>query len=286
MAELTQTEVGRNVVVYTLGGDTIDKSYGTNAIAVLGSAAVLLVDPLIAPAHGRLIADALVKRIPAPVRFVVLTHHHTDHSLGASWFEARGATVIGHTLCRERMAAEHPDLISARRQRPETRDLYADAVPVLPSVTFEEGLMIHLGETPVEVWHPGWVHTPGDAFLFLPEERVAICGDLAVNKYHYNYEHASVVGLRKGLDALRSLDADTFIPGHGPVGGADMLDAQQRYHETVERIVRTSMANGSTDTAIEIEAAFPDYRLRSVVPTAIDVFSAHLARVEPNLARG
>jgi glyoxylase-like metal-dependent hydrolase (beta-lactamase superfamily II) len=94
-----------NVSVWTLGGDRIESSYGANCTAVIGREAVLLVDPLIAPAHARLVENALREMTSLPVRFVVLTHHHTDHALGASWFGVRGATVVAHRACQEAMAA-------------------------------------------------------------------------------------------------------------------------------------------------------------------------------------
>lgn len=268
---LTETRVHDAIIVLTLGGDTMASSFGTNAVAVLGERAVLLVDPLIAPAHGRLIASALRAHTEAPVRHVVFTHHHTDHSLGAAAFLDQGAALIAHRACRDAMEAEHPALIAARQAQPATAELFADARPVLPSVTFEEGLTLHVGEIEVEVWHPGWAHTPGDAFLFVPEARVAICGDLLFAGYHYNYENASLDGVRKGLRALRSLDADVFIPGHGAPGGSELLDAQEAYHDTVERIVTETMEAGGDDSsaAAALLAQMPGRPLEMVVPGGV-----------------
>lgn len=280
MPALRETQIRDGVFVWTLGGDTIATSYGTNCIGVIGTDAVLLIDPLIAPAHARLVDDALKTKTTAPVRFVVLTHHHTDHALGSSYFADRGACVISHRACREAMAEEHPAIIAQRRARPELQDLFADAESVLPSVTFDEGVGVHADGIEVEVWHPGWCHTPGDAFLFIPESGLAICGDLVFNGYHYNYEQASIAGVRKGLQALASLDAETFIPGHGTAGGADVLTAQTRYHGTVEEIVFAGRAAGKEDVAIvdEIAGRFPDHLLRTVVPSAITQFKDHLAK--------
>ncbi|HXF83371.1 MAG TPA: MBL fold metallo-hydrolase [bacterium] len=271
MATLTELPVRDNIIVFSLGGETIASAYGTNAVAVLGEDAVLVVDPLIAPAHGRLIAAALRRRTDAPVRYVVFTHHHTDHSLGAAALADQGAALIGHRACRERMAEEHPGLIAARQSQSGTAELFADARPVLPTITFDQALTLHVGGTEVELWHPGWAHTPGDVFLFIPEARVAIAGDLVFAGYHYNYEHASLEGVRRGLHALRALDADTFIPGHGAPGGSELLEAQAAYHDTVERIVTEAMAAGRGDeeAAAAVRAAFPEHLLGIVVPGGV-----------------
>jgi cyclase len=278
MSALIETEIRPTIIVWTLGGETIHTSYGTNCTAIMGADGVVLVDPLIAPAHARLVEAALRARTAAPVRAVVLTHHHTDHALGSSHFARQGIPVLAHRACRERMA-EHPRLIEARRQNPETRDLFADAESILPSVTFDEGVTLYAGGLEVEVWHPGWAHTPGDAFLFVPSERVAICGDLLWNAYHYNYEDASLPGIRRGLDALRALDADTFVPGHGAVVGSQAIDENARYHDAVEAIIRD--AGDESDAAVgeTLRARFPDYRLSLVIPVAV-------ARIREQIAAG
>ncbi len=281
MSALIETLVRSNIVVMTLGGEVMQTAYGTNCTAIIGRDAVILVDPLIAPAPARLIEEAVRARTSAPVRFVVLTHHHTDHALGSSWFARQGALVLAHRVCAERMAAEHPRLIAERRAKPEVRELFADAEPTRPSVTFDEGLTLHVDDLEVEVWHPGWVHTPGDAFLYVPGERVAICGDLLFNDYHYNYEDASPTGIRKGLEALRALDAEVFVPGHGQPAGVEAIEWQADYHDTVEKIVLEARDTGDEGAVIEaIRARFPDYRLGIILSTAVRLFWQSGARVD------
>jgi cyclase len=273
-APLQETEIRPNVFVWTLGGETIETSFGTNCVGVIGQDAVLLVDPLIAPAHARLIGEALRRHTAAPVRLVAFTHHHTDHTWGGAWFTSQGAAALAHRACRERMAALHPALLASRRAAPATAPLFADAALALPAVIFDEGLTLHVGDVEVEVWHAGWGHSPGDAFLFLPAERVAICGDLVFAGYHFNYEDASPHGARAGLRALRALDADAFIPGHGPVGGAEALDAQDRYHDAVEAVVRGGAQEERDDGALAalVRQRYPDHLLSIVTPSAAAVF--------------
>lgn len=278
-AKLTEIEAADRVLVWTAGGDTIHTSYGTNCVAVIGSEGVLVVDPLIAPVFARDVAAAIRRRTSTPVRRVALTHHHTDHTWGAAVFAADGAAVIAHRACRERMADDHPALLESRRRQSELAELFADATLALPDITYDEALVLYLGDVEVELWHSGWGHTPGDTFLFLPEQRVAICGDLVFAGYHYNYEDASIPGVRQGLKALGSLDADVFIPGHGSTGGSELLAHQAAYHDTIERIVTAGVDAGRDEAAIadEIRAQFPDYRLGLIVPGAVTRFTQHLA---------
>ena len=274
-AELRETKLRDNVWVWTLGGERIESSYGANCTAVAGREAVLLVDPLIAPAHARLVEAALRTKTRLPVRFVVLTHHHTDHALGASWFAARGATVHAHRACRDRMAAEHPALIESRRSQPETASLFRDAEPYLPESVFDESLTLDFGGRQIQVFHPGHNHTPGDAVVHVPDSSTVICGDLVSSGYHVNYEDADTGNLESGIRFLRSLGARTYIPGHGPAGGPELLDNQARYHPEIRRAASSPDAAAALD---RIRSLFPGYLLEEVLPAALRTVPPHNGR--------
>lgn len=245
-------------------------SWGTNCVALASAAGTLVVDPMIAPAHARLVEEALRRRGFPEVRHVVLTHHHTDHVLGAAWFAARGAAVVAHVRCAEEMAAQHPGIIAARRRTPEIASLFVDAVPYTPAVRFEDRHVIDLGDGEVDVRHLGPGHTPGDAVVLFPSEGAVACGDLVSAGYHFNYEEANTAQLARRLDELAAMPASRFIPGHGPPGGREILNEQARYHAEVARIVRG--AAGPAAARAAIEALFPGRALPEAIPTAIAAF--------------
>lgn len=267
---LRETELSPRLVVLTLGGDRMLTSWGTNCVALAAAAGTLVVDPMIAPAHARLVEEALRRRGFPEVRYVVLTHHHTDHALGAAWFAARGVAVVAHVRCAEEMAAQHPAIIAARRRVPELAALFADAAPHAPAVRFEQRHAIDLGDTEVGVRHLGPGHTPGDAVVLFPSEGAVACGDLVFARYHFNYEEADAAQLPRRLEELAALPASRFIPGHGPPGGREILDEQARYHAEVARIVRSAASPAAARTAIE--ALFPGWALAEAIPTAIAAF--------------
>jgi cyclase len=264
---LHETALSPRLLVATLGGDGVSSSYGANCVAAAGARGTLLVDPLIAPSHARLVAEALARRAYPPVTHVVLTHHHTDHALGASWFAARGAEVVAQRRCAEAMAALHPALVAARRADPALAALFADAEPRAPSAVFDERWRADLGDLPVEVRRAGPAHTPGDALVLLPSERAVACGDLVSAGYHFNYEDAELGALAGALAALAALPADRFVPGHGPAGGRELVEAQARYHDEVARIVAASAAAGEARAAIR--ARFPGFLLEAAIETAV-----------------
>jgi cyclase len=271
MPTLRETQVADDAWVFTLGGDTLASSFGANCTAVAGREAVLLVDPLIAPAYARLVQSAVERKTDRPIRFVVLTHHHTDHALGAGWFAGRGAVVLSHRACRERMAVEHAGLIEERRAKPGIAELFRDAQTYLPSVIFEEAVTLDLGGVEARVLHPGHGHAAGDAVVHLPFESVVISGDLLSADYHVNYEDAAVENLGRSLEFLRALEARTYVPGHGSPGGPDRIDAQARYHAAVRAAV--SNAPDEAEVIARLRASYPHHLLDVVLPAAYPAWS-------------
>ncbi len=264
---LTESIVTPRLSVLTLGGDTPLTSYGANALALAGREGTLLVDPLIAPAHAQLVAEALARRGIPPVTHVVVTHHHTDHALGAGWFAARGATVIVHERCAAAMAAQHAAIIEERRAMPALAALFAGAEPYAPAVTFRDAYRIDLGDVTAEARHFGPGHTSGDCVVLFPSEHAVACGDLVSSGYHFNYEEANLEGLPTALDALRSLPAPRFVPGHGPVGGVEIVEQQGRYHQVVAEIIRQASSPAHARDAIR--AQFPAHQLESAIESAL-----------------
>ena len=264
---LREAVLSPRLLVLTLGGDRITTSWGVNCVALRGERGTLLVDPMIAPAHARLVEEALRRRGFPEVRHVVLTHHHTDHALGAGWFAARGATVVAHARCARDMAAQHPSIVAARRRSPELAPLFADAAPYAPAIAFEDRHEVDLGDVRAEVRHLGPGHTPGDAVVLFPAEGAVACGDLVFAGFHFNYEEADAAALPRRLEELAALPASRFVPGHGPVGGRELVDAQARYHEAVARLVRGAPSAEAARAAVE--AAFPGYALREGIGSAV-----------------
>src|SRR5512138_3785516 len=263
---LTETVLSPRCVVLTLGGDTPLTSWGANCLAVAGRDATLVVDPLIAPAHARLVEAALARRGFPPVRHVALTHHHTDHALGAGYFAARGASVACHARCAEAMAAQHAGTIAARRRDPALAPLFADAEPYEPSAPFGTSVTLDLGGVAAVVTHLGPGHTPGDAVVVIEAEGYAAVGDLVFHGYHYNYEEADAGALEFRLEQLASLAVARFVPGHGAAGGREILEAQARYHAEVGRLVRG--AGDAQAARAAVLARFPALLLEMAVESA------------------
>jgi glyoxylase-like metal-dependent hydrolase (beta-lactamase superfamily II) len=179
---------------------------GANSIVRVTSEGVILVDTKLPGAANY---DALVAQIatvtPQPVKVVIVTHHHADHTGNDDRFIAAGAQVIGHAA-----------LASAL-------DTYQfDPKPAKPTATYDGAeRVVRLGGAEVRVLHPGRAHTGGDSIVYFPDVKVVATSDAvttgAIGPLADYAGGGSFVGFGTVLDAMLKLDFDTAIPGAGPI---------------------------------------------------------------------
>jgi glyoxylase-like metal-dependent hydrolase (beta-lactamase superfamily II) len=226
-----------------------------NSIAIVGDDGVLVFDTGNIPSATRAQIAEIRRLTPKPVRWVVNSHWHPDHTLGNVEYRKAfpGVTVIGTSATRDGIRERVPTYVdqmksfaptdSVMRVRlatgkmrdgspmPDavrltwgltTRD-YAEFMPEVvrttpsaPDLVFDDSLTISLGARRVQLVRPGRGNTAGDAFLFLPAERVLLTGDLVTmpcpfpgTAYFADWIHS--------LDALVARGATTIVPGHGDV---------------------------------------------------------------------
>jgi len=264
---LTETRLSDSVSTFTHGGETLLESYGSNATVFFGKGAVVVVDPFVAPRQAAALGARIAERTVDPVTHVVLTHHHTDHALGASWFAALGADVVAHVEAGRRMALEHPGLVAERRRDPSLAGLFDAAEAYVPGRLVAAGLAFEAGGIRFDAFHPGHAHTPGDLCVYTPGLGVLVAGDLVSTGYHPNLEDADVAGWQAALEELRGIPFWTLVPGHGPPGGREAVEDQLAWFEGASRAVREAVEFG-LDPVAALKAAFPDRRLAAVLPDA------------------
>ncbi len=272
MSPLVETHLSDAVSVFTHGGETLAESYGSNATVFFGKGAVVVVDPFVAPRQAAALGARIGERTVDPVTHVVVTHHHTDHAFGASWFLARGADVVAHEAAARRMAVEHPALLAERRRDPALVPLFEGARPYAPTRLVTAGLALEVGGIRFDVFHPGPAHTPGDLCVYAPALGIVVSGDLVSTGYHPNLEDADVALWRAALARLRGLPFWTLVPGHGPPGGREAVEEQIAYFDAAARTVREAAEFGF-DPIAALQAAFPDRLLAVVLPDVVKAFS-------------
>ena len=141
---------------------------GNIAVSV-GSDGLFLVDSMYGPMHQKIV-DALKKISPQPIRYVVNTHLHGDHTAGNEAMSKLGAVIISHENMRKRMAAQTP----------------APPTGALPTLTYTDSLTLHLNGEEIYIYHPAPAHTDGDSIIYFKKANVVHVGDIPASLRYPN----------------------------------------------------------------------------------------------------
>jgi glyoxylase-like metal-dependent hydrolase (beta-lactamase superfamily II) len=209
-----------------------------NTGAIVGSSGVVLVDTTSTEPRNRALLAAVAERTgDLPLRTLVNTHHHGDHTFG-NWLMPPAATIVAHRLCREEVLRAGL-LVTALFPAD-----YGGLRVVPPTLTFEDRLTLHVDDTVVELEFLGPAHTLGDAIAWLPAHGVVFTGDLVFHGAHPFLVEGCLANYPRALERVRELDAHTLVPGHGPIAGPAVLDDLLAYAEWLTALARDGFSRG------------------------------------------
>ena len=236
---------------------------GSNNVAIVGSRDVLVIDTGTTPAAARAFIEDLKLVTTKPVRYVVNTHFHYDHTDGNQVYAGK-ADIIAHEYVRQaiqtldvlhREPYQTSQLVNVPRRIEDLKKQIAGAKdaptrqtlqqqlkvaqdgfeqlkeikPTAPNVTYSTKKVLDLGGREVQLLFLGRGHTNGDTVVFLPKEKIVATGDLMESQIAYMGD-AQFSEWITTLDALKRLDFDIDLPGHGmPFRGKELITAFQGY---------------------------------------------------------
>ncbi|GAA4696565.1 MBL fold metallo-hydrolase [Pseudonocardia yuanmonensis] len=179
----------------------------------VGPQGVVAIDSCATERRTRAFATAIAYVSAAPVRTLVNTHHHGDHTWGNALFTT--ATIVAHERARAEMIAFGPPRELPFWENPDWGSLPLDP----PFLTFTDRVALHLGDLRAEVLHVGTpAHTTNDSLVWFPERSTLFCGDLVFHGGTPFLLMGSVAGAIEVLETVVApLGAATTVPGHGPV---------------------------------------------------------------------
>jgi glyoxylase-like metal-dependent hydrolase (beta-lactamase superfamily II) len=234
--------------------------------------------------------DYLEGRAEVKVRYIILTHHHFDHSSGAQRLrQATGAQVVMHPT-EERFLLDWqsdapqdlevpPDQQAIVEQMQRFRQQAAEAVPDLP---VSDGAVLGVGALSLEIVHtPG--HTLGSICIYIRDERALFTGDTALGLGTVAISpppHGDMALYLQSLERLKTLDTAVMLPGHGrPVEDVarKLQELIDHRHEREEQVLRL-LAEGKTTPRAMLGAIYPELD-RRILPMALRQIEAHLAKL-------
>ena len=187
---------------------------GGNVTVAVGEDGVIMVDGQFAPMHDKLKA-AIAAVTSEPVKFLINTHHHGDHSGGNAAFAADGATVVGHVNERDILANGSVSNNTMAKIPPVPEN-------ALPAKTYTDAMTLEVKGRSAQLRHAANAHTGGDTYVYFADANVLATGDTVTIKRYPNIDFlngGSIHGVIAAADAYLALtnDATKIVPGHGPL---------------------------------------------------------------------
>jgi cyclase len=222
-----------------------------NVTALITNEGVILVDDDFEVDHDNLMAK-LREVTNQPVKYVINSHYHNDHSGGNAKLQAAGTLAVASVAARARMVAANQ--------------------PGLVNITIEPGGAVHLGGKVAEIYWFGRGHTDGDVVVLFPQHRTLAAGDLftAGEGLPQLVDHAGGGSAKEWtatLDKVLALDFETVVPGHGSVTNKPALRAyrgtSQRMTEVLTQMVSQNRSTADIEAVLRNEFGFQDFHIQA-----------------------
>ncbi|MFD1332181.1 quinoprotein relay system zinc metallohydrolase 2 [Methylopila musalis] len=247
---LPVTEVAPGVFVHAAPYQLIappNQGAISNMGFVIGGEAVAVIDTGNTPLAGRRLLAAIRARTALPVRYVINTHMHPDHTLGNAAFRGENAHFVGHAKLPRALAARAESYVEAAK-----RDLGPELAPtrddvILPDTTTGDRLTLDLGGRKLELEAEPTAHTDNDLTVFDATTGTWFLGDLLFLG-HLPSIDGSLDGWVKVMTRVRGRTVARVVPGHGPASAPwpQALEPQQRYFDRLRADVAALVAKGAS----------------------------------------
>jgi cyclase len=252
--EIKTTKLGPNF--YTLEGQ------GGTIGMLVGPDGIFLVDSEFAPLTPKIVAA--IKQVSGqPIRFLVNTHVHGDHTGGNENFGNMGVTIIARQELRDRLA--HPAPAANGNPVPPA------PAAALPSITYENGMTLHLDGENVELIPVPRAHTDGDTMVRFPVNDVIMTGDFFRSVGYPFFDRANggtLNGLIEGLNMVLSIAGPNtkIVPGHGAVVDRAAIAAHRDMIQAIRDRVAAAIQQGKTSDEVVAAHLTTDYDSKVPMP--------------------
>ncbi|MCB0279401.1 MAG: MBL fold metallo-hydrolase [Calditrichaeota bacterium] len=222
---------------------------GGNIGLSVGDDGVFMIDDQFAPLTEKI--EAAIKTLSdKPIRFLINTHMHGDHTGGNENFANKGVTIIAHDLVRRRLSKNE---FEEMKNNPSAMK----KMPGLPVITFNESINFYLNSDELEVFHVANAHTDGDAIIYFKKANAFHMGDTFFqNRYPFVdlSSDGSVYGIIHAAEEVikRANDQSKIIPGHGSVSSrVDLINYRKMLIDLSEKITKLKKQGLSLEQVIE-----------------------------------
>jgi cyclase len=243
--------------IYVYVGTNLNSNCGI----VLTQEGVVLIDSGHNPTDSRAILEAVKKLTPMPVRFLIDTEPHNDHTTGHFVFSPP-ATVIAHegatASMKQGYSPERNQKLMA--QSPEMRAAFEGFRLVLPHIEYRDKMTLNVGERAFELRYLKGVHSEADTAVWLPKERVLFSASgIVVDQFNILRPFVTIPDILAAAKMMKSLNPEVVIPGHGIPGTVKIFEDTEKYYALLVERVGKMVKDGKSLDDIKKELKMPEY---------------------------
>ena len=241
----------------------VGKNFKSNTGIILTQDGVVLIDSGHEPTDSRAVMEAVKKLTPMPVRFLIDTEPHPDHTTGHFVF-ASTATIIAAAGAGESMR-------NRERQTPDRIEKLASTSPEMkaalegykfipPQVEYSDKMTLYVGERTLELRYMKGVHSEADTAIWLPKERVLFSASAFVSEQVNIFRpFVNISDILAAGKMMKALNPDHVIPGHGPPTTTKLFDDAEKYYALLVERVAEKVKEGKSLDDIKKDVKMPEY---------------------------
>lgn len=239
----------------------VGKNFNSNCGIVLTKDGVVLIDSGHNPTDSRAILAAVKKLTPLPVRYLIDTEPHNDHTTGHFIFSPP-ALVVAHEGATDSMkAAFNPQrnekLMAAS---PEMRAAFDGYRFVVPHIEYRQKMTLNVGERTFELFYQKNVHSEADTAVWLPKERVLFSASgIVVDQINIFRPFVTIPDILAAAKMMKALNPEHVIPGHGKPGTVKIFEDTEKYYALLLERVGALVKAGKSLSEIQKEVKMPEY---------------------------
>jgi len=236
------------------------REVNSNGGIILTQEGVVLIDTGQTLTDSLEMLEAVKKLTPLPIRFVINTEVHPDHTTGNFVFSPP-AFVMNHEGASDAMRkADNPNRFNNPALSAEIREAGKGYRLVTPQIEYYEKTTLRLGERTFELLQLKNAHSEADTAVWLPNERVLFAASVAIpNSINNVRPFVTIPDILAATRMMRSLNPEVVIPGHGSFGTTKIFDDSERYYTLLVERVGAMVREGKSLDQIKLELRMPEY---------------------------
>jgi cyclase len=241
----------------------VGQNYFSNAGIILTDEGVVLIDSGQNPIESRKLLDAVKKLTSLPVRFVIDTEPHPDHTTGHFLFSPPAVVVAaagaGESMRnRERESPQRIQQLAATS--PQMKAALEGYKFIPPQVEYQQRASLHVGGRDLELYYLKGVHSEADTAIFLPKERVIFSASAFVtNQINILRPFVTIPDILAAGKLMKGLNPEHVIPGHGVPTTTKLFDDGEKYYALLVERVGAAVKAGKSLDDIKKEVKMPEY---------------------------